>query len=81
MNGVEVRIVQLHSRDTALGTEGADTENAGAVELWRDGKQIAELVWWEKLGRSIKTLEVERELNAHLTYSRDIHCRVSAVSL
>src|SRR5262249_26622212 len=42
VNGVEVRILQLHSRDTDLGTDieyGADSDNSGAIELWKDDKR------------------------------------------
>lgn len=68
MNGVEVRIVQVHSRDTDLGTEGADSENAGAIELIKDGVRVAELVWWESERTDIETLLPITELNGHLTY-------------
>ena len=80
MNGVEVRLVSLRSRDTDLGTEGADAENTGAIELWRDGKRIVELVWWEKEATDIETLQSKLELYAHLTTAADIHVACSRVS-
>jgi len=71
MNGVEVRIVQLHNRDTELGTEGQDEQNAGAIELIKDGVRIAELVWWEGERVDLETLLPVTELNGRLTYVSD----------
>lgn len=73
MNGVELRVVALRNRDTDLGTENADTENSGAIELWRDGKRIVEFVWWEKPYLRLDSLEDHLELHTHLTYETGIH--------
>lgn len=68
-----MRIVQLENRDTDLGTENPATQNAGAVELWRDGARIAEFTWWEKDTTDLATLAPARELHGHLTYDADFH--------
>ena len=73
MNGVEVRIPVIESRDTRLGTDNLGTQNAGSVELWRDDERIVELVWYEKDGVDLDTLLPNRSLYTAVTIGPDIH--------
>lgn len=73
--GVEVRIVTVQNRDDALGAENPATENAGAVELWRGGERVAELVWWEQDILDVGTLTPKTELYSSITVAGDVHHR------
>lgn len=70
MNGIDVRIVEVTSRDTELGTENPHKTNSGAIELVKDGQRIAELVWWEDEAMDIATLQPKLELKGALTYTQ-----------
>lgn len=76
MNGVEVQVV---SRSTELGIENPFDTNSGAIELWKDGKRILELTWWEKMHGSVETLREQLELHSHLTYNRGVHHSTSEI--
>ena len=73
MNGVEVRIPVIESRDTDLGTDNVGTQNAGSVELWRDGERIVELVWYEKDAVDLDSLLPRRDLYTGITIAPGIH--------
>lgn len=77
MSGIEVRIVSVSNRDPDLGTNNPATENSGAVELWRGGQRIIELVWWEQDTTDLETLEQVAEVYSAITVAGDVHHRTS----
>ncbi len=75
MNGVEVRIPVIESRDTELGTDNVGTQNAGSVELWHNGERIVELVWWEQDTRDLGSLDMVKEIYSAITVAGEVHHR------